>query len=244
MDVVIARFQRMSPPIFNGDESSEDADSWLHSVIHLFDRAHYYTLLLIKDRLLNGLIHFYETHFVFKTLPSVQLGYEVVIAETSSEEKIVYERKTVADVDLAAGSLERCVHCFGSWHQQRLRGFQQERAIEFRTQTLSRKSTSWYQTQHRNDVAPTNLNIVVLILNANTLTHLLITTRATRLHATTAFQEYRAKTRFDWFFHRPAASSQHQLTRQPAGLTLDTVFLKSQTIQDMVPFGLFGSRFD
>ncbi|KZV54082.1 hypothetical protein F511_38544 [Dorcoceras hygrometricum] len=41
MDVVIARFQRMSPPIFNGDESSEDADSWLHSVIHLFDRAQY-----------------------------------------------------------------------------------------------------------------------------------------------------------------------------------------------------------
>ncbi|KZV37480.1 hypothetical protein F511_43840 [Dorcoceras hygrometricum] len=32
-DVVIARFQRMSPPIFNGDESSEDVDSWLHSII-------------------------------------------------------------------------------------------------------------------------------------------------------------------------------------------------------------------
>ncbi|KZV23029.1 hypothetical protein F511_14580 [Dorcoceras hygrometricum] len=31
----------MSPPIFNGYESSEDADSWLHSVIHLFDRAQY-----------------------------------------------------------------------------------------------------------------------------------------------------------------------------------------------------------
>ncbi|KZV23602.1 phosphopantothenate--cysteine ligase 1 [Dorcoceras hygrometricum] len=30
MDVVIARFQRMSSPIFNGDDSSEDADSWLH----------------------------------------------------------------------------------------------------------------------------------------------------------------------------------------------------------------------
>ncbi|KZV37532.1 hypothetical protein F511_32264 [Dorcoceras hygrometricum] len=41
MDVVIARFQRMSPPIFNGDESSEDADSWLHNVILLFDRAQY-----------------------------------------------------------------------------------------------------------------------------------------------------------------------------------------------------------
>ncbi|KZV33244.1 hypothetical protein F511_42650 [Dorcoceras hygrometricum] len=50
-------------------------------------------------------------------------------------------------------------------------------------QILAHKSTSWYQTQHRNDVAPTNLNAVVLILNAITLTHLLITTRATRLHA-------------------------------------------------------------
>ncbi|KZV25582.1 hypothetical protein F511_22212 [Dorcoceras hygrometricum] len=88
--------------------------------------------------------------------------------------------------------------------------------LDNQTLTLSRKSTSWYQTQHRNEVVPTNLNVVVLILNANTLTHLLNTTRATRLHATTAFQESRAKTRFDWFCHRPAASSQHQLTRQPA----------------------------
>ncbi|KZV55989.1 hypothetical protein F511_12047 [Dorcoceras hygrometricum] len=31
----------MNPPVLNGDESSEDADSWLHSVIHLFDRAQY-----------------------------------------------------------------------------------------------------------------------------------------------------------------------------------------------------------
>ncbi|KZV28247.1 hypothetical protein F511_02117 [Dorcoceras hygrometricum] len=31
----------MNPPVFNGDESSEDADSWLHNVIHLFDRAQY-----------------------------------------------------------------------------------------------------------------------------------------------------------------------------------------------------------
>ncbi|KZV07019.1 hypothetical protein F511_45497 [Dorcoceras hygrometricum] len=27
MDVVVARFQRMNPPVFNGDESSEDANS-------------------------------------------------------------------------------------------------------------------------------------------------------------------------------------------------------------------------
>ncbi|KZV55950.1 hypothetical protein F511_20060 [Dorcoceras hygrometricum] len=39
----------------------------------------------------------------------------------------------VADVSFAAGSLARCVLCFGSWRQQRLRGFQQESAIEFRT---------------------------------------------------------------------------------------------------------------
>ncbi|KZV38586.1 hypothetical protein F511_09337 [Dorcoceras hygrometricum] len=35
MDVVIARFQRMNPPVFNGDESSEDADSWLHNLSRL-----------------------------------------------------------------------------------------------------------------------------------------------------------------------------------------------------------------
>ncbi|KZV46028.1 RNase Z-like protein [Dorcoceras hygrometricum] len=38
----------------------------------------------------------------------------------------------VADVSFAAGSLARCVLCFGSWRQQRFRGFQQESAIEFR----------------------------------------------------------------------------------------------------------------
>ncbi|KZV54617.1 hypothetical protein F511_02651 [Dorcoceras hygrometricum] len=42
----------------------------------------------------------------------------------------------VADVSFAAGSLARCVLCFGSWRQQRLRGFQQDSAIEFRTITL------------------------------------------------------------------------------------------------------------
>ncbi|KZV49077.1 hypothetical protein F511_44454 [Dorcoceras hygrometricum] len=41
MNVVIARFQRMNPPVFNGDESSQDADSWLHNVINIFDRAQY-----------------------------------------------------------------------------------------------------------------------------------------------------------------------------------------------------------
>ncbi|KZV56871.1 hypothetical protein F511_26113 [Dorcoceras hygrometricum] len=41
MDVVIARFQRMNPPVFNGDESRKEADSWLHNVVHLFDRAQY-----------------------------------------------------------------------------------------------------------------------------------------------------------------------------------------------------------
>ncbi|KZV35647.1 hypothetical protein F511_24030 [Dorcoceras hygrometricum] len=41
MDVVIARFQRMNPPAFNGDESSEDANSWLFNIIGLFDRVQY-----------------------------------------------------------------------------------------------------------------------------------------------------------------------------------------------------------
>ncbi|KZV30515.1 hypothetical protein F511_30910 [Dorcoceras hygrometricum] len=48
MDVVIARFQRMNPPVFNGDESSEDADSWLHNVIHIFDWAQYDDELLLR----------------------------------------------------------------------------------------------------------------------------------------------------------------------------------------------------
>ncbi|KZV49076.1 hypothetical protein F511_44955 [Dorcoceras hygrometricum] len=41
MDVVIARFQWMNPPVFNGDESSEDADSWLRNIIGIFDRVQY-----------------------------------------------------------------------------------------------------------------------------------------------------------------------------------------------------------
>ncbi|KZV27756.1 hypothetical protein F511_38288 [Dorcoceras hygrometricum] len=39
MDVVIARFQRMNPQVFNGDDSSEDADSWLRNITGLFDRS-------------------------------------------------------------------------------------------------------------------------------------------------------------------------------------------------------------
>ncbi|KZV41300.1 hypothetical protein F511_40569 [Dorcoceras hygrometricum] len=41
MDVAIARFQRMNPQAFNGDESSEDADSWLRNITGLFDRVQY-----------------------------------------------------------------------------------------------------------------------------------------------------------------------------------------------------------
>ncbi|KZV28814.1 hypothetical protein F511_06248 [Dorcoceras hygrometricum] len=53
-----------------------------------------------------------------------------------TEELTAYVDHTVAavaDVSFAAGSLARCVLYFGSWRQQRLRGFQQESAIEFRT---------------------------------------------------------------------------------------------------------------
>ncbi|KZV33325.1 hypothetical protein F511_41497 [Dorcoceras hygrometricum] len=35
MELVMARFQRMSPQVFNGDESSEDADSWLQHITGL-----------------------------------------------------------------------------------------------------------------------------------------------------------------------------------------------------------------
>ncbi|KZV20426.1 hypothetical protein F511_30927 [Dorcoceras hygrometricum] len=50
----------------------------------------------------------------------------------SSQPSQALRNNTFADVSLAAGSLERSVLCFGSWRQQRLHGFQQERAIEFR----------------------------------------------------------------------------------------------------------------
>ncbi|KZV43261.1 hypothetical protein F511_20040 [Dorcoceras hygrometricum] len=45
---------------------------------------------------------------------------------------MIYVGIEVADVSFAAGSLARIVLCFGSWRQQRLRGFQQESAILFR----------------------------------------------------------------------------------------------------------------
>ncbi|KZV20445.1 hypothetical protein F511_13443 [Dorcoceras hygrometricum] len=41
MDVVIARFQKMNPQVFNGDKSSEDTDSWLRNITGLFDRVQY-----------------------------------------------------------------------------------------------------------------------------------------------------------------------------------------------------------
>ncbi|KZT75456.1 hypothetical protein F511_47519 [Dorcoceras hygrometricum] len=31
----------MNPPVFNGDDSSEDPDSWLRNIIGLFDRVQY-----------------------------------------------------------------------------------------------------------------------------------------------------------------------------------------------------------
>ncbi|KZV18750.1 hypothetical protein F511_28303 [Dorcoceras hygrometricum] len=41
MELVMARFQCMSPQVFNGDESSEDADSWLQHIMGLFNRVQY-----------------------------------------------------------------------------------------------------------------------------------------------------------------------------------------------------------
>ncbi|KZV54913.1 hypothetical protein F511_35829 [Dorcoceras hygrometricum] len=45
MDVVIARFQRMNPQVFNGDESSEDADSWLRNITGCEGERRYRTLI-------------------------------------------------------------------------------------------------------------------------------------------------------------------------------------------------------
>ncbi|KZV44689.1 hypothetical protein F511_40242 [Dorcoceras hygrometricum] len=48
MEIVMARFQRMSPQIFNDDESSEDADSWLRHITGLFDRVQYDDMLRLS----------------------------------------------------------------------------------------------------------------------------------------------------------------------------------------------------
>ncbi|KZV40769.1 hypothetical protein F511_13088 [Dorcoceras hygrometricum] len=47
----------------------------------------------------------------------------------------------VADVSFADGSLALIVLCFGSWRQQRLRGFQQESAIGFRNGVVLRNQS-------------------------------------------------------------------------------------------------------
>ncbi|KZV35990.1 putative leucine-rich repeat receptor-like protein kinase [Dorcoceras hygrometricum] len=41
MELVMARFQRMNPQTFNGDEPSSDAESWLQHITGLFDRVRY-----------------------------------------------------------------------------------------------------------------------------------------------------------------------------------------------------------
>ncbi|KZV57410.1 hypothetical protein F511_31852 [Dorcoceras hygrometricum] len=48
MEIVIARFQRMSPQIFNGDESREDADSWIRHITGFFDRVQYDDMLRLS----------------------------------------------------------------------------------------------------------------------------------------------------------------------------------------------------
>ncbi|KZV38576.1 hypothetical protein F511_04281 [Dorcoceras hygrometricum] len=41
MELVMARFQRMNPQTFNGDEPSSDAESLLQHITGLFDRVRY-----------------------------------------------------------------------------------------------------------------------------------------------------------------------------------------------------------
>ncbi|KZV50216.1 hypothetical protein F511_25617 [Dorcoceras hygrometricum] len=41
MELIMARFQRMNPQTFDGDESSSDAESWLQHITGLFDRVRY-----------------------------------------------------------------------------------------------------------------------------------------------------------------------------------------------------------
>ncbi|KZV26921.1 hypothetical protein F511_40910 [Dorcoceras hygrometricum] len=67
----------------------------------------------------------------------------------------------VADVSFAAGSLARCVLCFGSWRQQRLRGFQQGSAIEFRNGVVLRN-----QLYCRQSMGVIALIVCLLVVNA------------------------------------------------------------------------------
>ncbi|KZV18003.1 hypothetical protein F511_39224 [Dorcoceras hygrometricum] len=60
---------------------------------------------------------------------------------TSFDDVMLYVGIEVADVSFAAGSLARIVLCFGSWRQQRLRGFQQESAIGFRNGVVLRNQS-------------------------------------------------------------------------------------------------------
>ncbi|XP_073152037.1 uncharacterized protein [Henckelia pumila] len=41
MELVVARFQRLNPPTFSGDEGSEKAESWLRAMNNLFGLVHY-----------------------------------------------------------------------------------------------------------------------------------------------------------------------------------------------------------
>ncbi|KZV55228.1 hypothetical protein F511_18887 [Dorcoceras hygrometricum] len=41
MELIMARFQRMNPQMFDGDESSSDTESWLQHITGLFDRVRY-----------------------------------------------------------------------------------------------------------------------------------------------------------------------------------------------------------
>ncbi|KZV20333.1 hypothetical protein F511_41722 [Dorcoceras hygrometricum] len=73
------------------------------------------------------------------------LGLEVSAGDSSDDVMLCVDI-VVADVSFAAGSLARCVLCFGSWRQQRLRGFQQERVIEFRSGVVLRNQSIVYIT--------------------------------------------------------------------------------------------------
>ncbi|KZV34162.1 hypothetical protein F511_40390 [Dorcoceras hygrometricum] len=46
MELIMARFQRMNPQTFDGDESSSDAESWLQHITGLFDRLNLHSVQL------------------------------------------------------------------------------------------------------------------------------------------------------------------------------------------------------
>ncbi|KZV26361.1 F-box family protein [Dorcoceras hygrometricum] len=90
-------------------------------------RWEYWSKLFVRSALDAGIFEFMSFRFDLKCI--------------RFDDVMLYVGIEVADVSFAAGSLAHIVLCFGSWRQQRLRGFQQESAIGFRNGVVLRNQS-------------------------------------------------------------------------------------------------------